>query len=946
MGVKHLPGAAVDLGRRGQAGLSAAAQVVHRDGAAVQRVQDVQRTVRFLRAEIAARLVAVAAVEVPQQARPALVHLPVDRAGRRQGSPVRVADERLELRPGVLVVLGLCLLDVPPQAGPGSVPGAQRGVEVAQRAEGVAEPASWLVVEVVLVVLGVAPQVRQLGGRHEPAQRVKGGDGVSSALFAVVAPRAARVGLGRVVLVVVPGLVPVAGRNPVVGAFLLPGYAELRAAVVLGRGDDRVGEVRLPERGQRDGLLLGRRLRVAPLEAEHAGVVAQVLPDGQRREPHDLEVRGAGQMALLQLPRVAALVAGVDQDPGPVHLLEKIAGHDVALEPDRVHAHVLHQRDLPGGVGRRVVQEEVRGESAAADDDRYAVDLEGPRPRLRCGGVVGYVGPDGQRGAGQARGATLQHVRVAVGQRPVDGELDGELDAGVVVRGDLVPVHVIDREHRVRVVRVDLDRERVRAPADQPGDGEAEPGVAAGDGAGGRHPVTVDPHAGRADHAVDDQRGVLARPQARGEAGPPPPGHGEPWHGVAADPVHVPVAPAHVVGEEHAVAALVALVHRLQCRVTWAAAVLRQRLDLGARRARAVVGDRQPGPGVEPRPGDLRPGLGGVRAAGHPPAVCAQVGDVAGPGRRARARREAQAGRRVRAGGGVQAGGADRRGTAWLRAVLPGLACAAGEGQASKVAARARQVPRASGGRMVRFTAGNSCLRPWAASGRPVEAQLVRILSKQTLSRPARSACSVPPAAPCSAAATRPISSLRLILTNARFLLFRSYAAAACQAARTARVCEGVGVAAEPLAIRAVMRVRRSLVSMSSKAGSVLAGYQGWAVRRAVMSAGSWPCRAYQVTTRVWVSRAKGTVRATAAGVRVRASPAPRMWRASKKACSMLHRAAYRWVKAVGAVIRSVVTRAKVAARLRAKITRTGRVLNEPYHRQVIWVSWVGWARP
>src|SRR5215470_17488818 len=102
-------------------------------------------------------------------------------------------------------------------------------------------------------------------------------------------------------------------------------------------------------------------------------------------------------------------------------------------------------------------------------------------------------------------------------------------------------------------------------------------------------------------------------------------------------------------------------------------------------------------------------------------------------------------------------------------AVLPGLACAAGEGQASKVAARARQVPRASGGRMVRFTAGNSCLRPWAASGRPVEAQLVRILSKQTLSRPARSACSVPPAAPCSAAATRPISSLRLILANARF---------------------------------------------------------------------------------------------------------------------------------------------------------------------------------
>ena len=62
---------------------------------------------------------------------------------------------------------------------------------------------------------------------------------------------------------------------------------------------------------------------------------------------------------------------------------------------------------------------------------------------------------------------------------------------------------------------------------------------------------------------------------------------------------------------------------------------------------------------------------------------------------------------------------------------------------------------------------------------------------------------------------------------------------------------------------------------MSSKAGSVLAGYQGWAWRRAVMRAGLWPCRAYQMTTRVWVSRANGTVRSTARRVRLRASPAP-----------------------------------------------------------------------
>ena len=38
---------------------------------------------------------------------------------------------------------------------------------------------------------------------------------------------------------------------------------------------------------------------------------------------------------------------------------------------------------------------------------------------------------------------------------------------------------------------------------------------------------------------------------------------------------------------------------------------------------------------------------------------------------------------------------------------------------------------------------------------------------------------------------------------------------------------------------------------MSSKAGSVLAWYQGWAWRRAVMRAGWWPWRAYQVMIRV-----------------------------------------------------------------------------------------------
>ena len=94
-----------------------------------------QAPVRLLGAEVAPGLIAVAVVQRPQQARPALVHLPVDRAGGRERGVVRVRDQRLELGPGVLVVLRLGLLDVPGQAGPRAVPAGQRRVEVAQRAE-------------------------------------------------------------------------------------------------------------------------------------------------------------------------------------------------------------------------------------------------------------------------------------------------------------------------------------------------------------------------------------------------------------------------------------------------------------------------------------------------------------------------------------------------------------------------------------------------------------------------------------------------------------------------------------------------------------------------------------------------------------------------------------------------------------------------------------------
>ena len=64
---------------------------------------------------------------------------------------------------------------------------------------------------------------------------------------------------------------------------------------------------------------------------------------------------------------------------------------------------------------------------------------------------------------------------------PPTCELDRELDAGVVVRRDLGPVHVVEGEHRGRVVRVHLDRQRVGPRPEQARDVEAEPGVGAGD---------------------------------------------------------------------------------------------------------------------------------------------------------------------------------------------------------------------------------------------------------------------------------------------------------------------------------------------------------------------------------------------------------------------------------------------------------------------------------
>src|SRR6266508_4018434 len=93
---------------------------------------------------------------------------------------------------------------------------------------------------------------------------------------------------------------------------------------------------------------------------------------------------------------------------------------------------------------------------------------------------------------------------------------------------------------------------------------------------------------------------------------------------------------------------------------------------------------------------------------------------------------------------------------------------------------------------------------------------------------------------------------------------FRGYAAADAQARWTALICSGVALPGRSGRNRAAMMVRRSLASMSSKDGSVLVVYQGWRARRSVTSSGWWPCRAYQMTTRLMVSMPNGTVRSTA----------------------------------------------------------------------------------
>jgi hypothetical protein len=83
---------------------------------------------------------------------------------------------------------------------------------------------------------------------------------------------------------------------------------------------------------------------------------------------------------------------------------------------------------------------------------------------------------------------------------------------------------------------------------------------------------------------------------------------------------------------------------------------------------------------------------------------------------------------------------------------------------------------------------------------------------------------------------------------------------------------------------------RRSLAVMSAVDGWDFDVYQGAFIRRASVSAGSWPAVAYQQTAIAWQASMNGIVCSTARAVRLRACPVPKICFASSIATSIGHR--------------------------------------------------------
>src|SRR5229473_2553681 len=134
------------------------------------------------------------------------------------------------------------------------------------------------------------------------------------------------------------------------------------------------------------------------------------------------------------------------------------------------------------------------------------------------------------------------------------------------------------------------------------------------------------------------------------------------------------------------------------------------------------------------------------------------------------------------------------------------------------------------------------------------------------------------------------------------------------------------------------MMTRRSLAVMSAVDGSVFDVYQGASRRRAAVSAGWYPAVAYQQTARAWQASMNGTVRSTAAAVRLRACPVPKSCFASSIAISIAHLAAYLSIARAMPGFCWVVTRARsnpVFDLSRMRMTVTGFAPATEYHRQV-----------
>src|SRR5262245_11329831 len=122
-----------------------------------------------------------------------------------------------------------------------------------------------------------------------------------------------------------------------------------------------------------------------------------------------------------------------------------------------------------------------------------------------------------------------------------------------------------------------------------------------------------------------------------------------------------------------------------------------------------------------------------------------------------------------------------------------------------------------------------------------------------------------------------------------RSLGFRGYAAASSQARRRTLISSGVGWSGRDALNLAAMMTRRSLAAMSAVDGWALLAYQGARARWSATSAGSWPAVAYQQVAMAWQASWNGTVRSTAAAVRLRACPAPKTCRASSIATAIGH---------------------------------------------------------